>query len=109
LDELQRRRCLKCDYLNNDIPINKKKPNCKNFLDCEVYNVTIKLKMRIQYLRGEIGPMFICAKDSCTVENFKGKAHAKQVFANVVWGRSARKPGQRGTQSQKTSKIKDFR
>ncbi|WP_408605140.1 hypothetical protein [Caldicellulosiruptor hydrothermalis] len=71
LDELRRRQCLKCDYLNNDIPINKKKPNCKDFLNCEVYNVTIKLKMRIQYLRGEIGPMFICTKDGCTVENFE--------------------------------------
>jgi len=38
----------------------------------------------------------------------KNKPHEKQVSARAVRGRSARKPGQRGTQSQKTSKIKDF-
>jgi hypothetical protein len=61
-NEIQKVRCSKCDYLNNKIAIDDKKPNCigmDNLLGCEVYMKTLKLKSRIHYLTGKSGPMFI--------------------------------------------------
>jgi hypothetical protein len=66
MNDIQRQRCSKCDYLNTDIPISKKKPSCKgsdNVLECDVYMSTERLETRIKYIKGEIGPLFCCGRD----------------------------------------------
>ena len=63
MDEIKKKRCGKCDYMNNDIPISKKKPNCMGIPDCEIYLRTIRLEHRIEYLRGERGPTFYSGKE----------------------------------------------
>ncbi len=66
MDEVTRKRCGECDYMNNDVAINKKRPNCKDSykqIECEVYLRTHKLENRVKYLRGEIGPIFFCGKE----------------------------------------------
>lgn len=71
---LDRQRCRKCDYLNNDIPISKKKPRCigsDNLLNCEIYMKTGQLETRIDYLTGKSGPMFMCSREhGCYVDDF---------------------------------------
>lgn len=60
-NEIQGVRCGKCDYLNNKVAIDDKKPNCAgmdNLLGCEVYMKTLNLQFWIHYLMGESGPMF---------------------------------------------------
>lgn len=65
-NEVQKARCGKCDYLNNKVAIEDKKPNCigiDNLLECEVYMKTSKLKSRIDYLVGNTSAMFIKYSD----------------------------------------------
>ena len=60
-DEVQRMRCNRCDYLNNKVAIDDKKPNCTgidNLIECEAYMKTQKLKSRIGYINGTEGPVF---------------------------------------------------
>jgi|GEM_PF-2726548 len=65
-NEVQRARCSKCDYLNNKVAIEDKDPNCTgldNWLNCEAYMKTSKLKDRIDYLTGKTGPIFFNYSD----------------------------------------------
>jgi hypothetical protein len=75
MDEITRRRCEKCDFMNNDVPISKKKPNCRgleNITNCEIYMRTNRLEDRIRYLRGEISGTFICSrKHGCEIDFYE--------------------------------------
>lgn len=62
-DDIKRTKCEKCDYLNNSVPVDKKRTNCigmDNMLGCEVFMATKKLSNRIDYIAGRIGPLFVC-------------------------------------------------
>lgn len=52
--------------MNNDISLNDKpvapacaKSGLDEMMDCELYSISIQLKDRIRYLKGEISPLFI--------------------------------------------------
>lgn len=52
--------------MNNDVPLNKKNYKCKSMeklLNCELVLFGERLKNRVAFLKGEIGPIFVCGKD----------------------------------------------
>lgn len=58
----------KCDYMNNDVPINKKKPACyglDKLENCIIFINTQKLKTRINIELGNESHINICGKDGC--------------------------------------------
>jgi hypothetical protein len=60
-DELKERQCRKCDYLNNNIAIPKKKPNCigmESQMNCKAFVETITFKNRINNLKGEFAEYY---------------------------------------------------
>lgn len=64
-DEIHYQACKHCDYLKIDLPIAHKKPKCGlsssgRCMECDVYLTTERLKSRINYLNGKIGPLFAC-------------------------------------------------
>lgn len=67
MDEITERICKHCDYLNLDKSLLEKTPKCGLSLDscsrcmnCDVYLTTERLKSRIEYITGKIGPLFAC-------------------------------------------------
>lgn len=75
MDEVNRKRCLSCDFYNNDVPISEKKPKCRTMERigrCEIAGKTLSLQNRIMYLKGEISPTFICGSDGCYVDFYDG-------------------------------------
>jgi hypothetical protein len=61
MNDIERARCSKCDYMNNDVPISKKKANCPgidNWLNCNCYMTASRAMQAVQYARGEIGPVY---------------------------------------------------
>lgn len=70
MNELESHRCKKCDYRNNDIPIPKKKRNCKGGEECEVFLRTIKLRNRIDLLNGISSVTFICGDDGLIINDY---------------------------------------
>lgn len=76
MQDLRKKRCAKCDFMNNKRAIAYKEPNCKgteNLTNCEIYTETIRLENRIEYLLGNSSPMFICGKDGCDIYTWKGE------------------------------------
>lgn len=66
-DDITKKICGTCDYLNNDISISKKQRNCKNMekiTECEVYMKTNKLQKRVDYLNRIKGTTFFKFSDS---------------------------------------------
>ena len=66
MDDITRNRCGKCDYMNSNVPINKKTPGCKSvsgMVNCELYLMTNRIDNRIEFLKGNIGPIFVCGED----------------------------------------------
>lgn len=73
MGEVARMRCSKCDYMNNEVPITQKKPNCTLSLDdiCEIYLRFSRLKSRISYLKGEGGLLWMCRRTGgCEADDF---------------------------------------
>lgn len=64
--EIEYHNCTKhCDYVNNNIAINDKRPACYNVLNCIIYRYTEMLKLRIKIEKGECSPVTYCGKDGC--------------------------------------------
>lgn len=64
--DLKKERCRRCDYMNMKIPLDQKKSNCLEIEErsnCSVYTLTTRLKERIKYEKGEVGPVIACGKD----------------------------------------------
>lgn len=64
MDEVTRKRCSQCDYMNPEVPISKKKTNCFLSMDdlCELYLRHSRLDSRVKLLKGEMGPVFVCGE-----------------------------------------------
>ena len=60
--EFEYEKCMRCDYLNNDIPISQKKTKCikseNTALSCPPYLLTVRLKERIALEKGITSIMF---------------------------------------------------
>ena len=78
MDDIQKRKCQKCDYMNNNIPIDFKKRNCVKSMEdiCEAVKITIRLKNRINYIAGRSGPFFARINGKCYIDDYS--------FDNVI-------------------------
>lgn len=62
--------CVLSYHKFNDIPISKKKRNCKGGDECEVFLRTIKLRNRIDLLNGISSVTFICGDDGLIINDY---------------------------------------
>lgn len=71
MNEIQAKRCEKCDYLNITIPMNIKKSNCKDELSCEMVAYNARLINRIKYIKGEVSATHFSINGKHEIDDYR--------------------------------------